>query len=84
VTPKLVPDGDPTCVPFRKTRYPVTPTLSVDADHDNVNDVCVMLLATRPGGADGGVVSGHAVVCTVIVAAAETFPAASDAATPST
>ena len=34
---KLVEVGDPTCVPFRNTRYPATPTLSDDADHDNVN-----------------------------------------------
>jgi hypothetical protein len=35
----LVPDGDAVSVPFLYTPYPVTPTLSLDAVHESVNEV---------------------------------------------
>ncbi len=79
----VVPDAVPTCEPPRKSRYPTTPTLSDDADHDNVAEVCPTALVASPVGVDGADVSGHAVVVTVVVAVADTLPAASSAATPS-
>ena len=79
----VVPDAVPTCDPPRKSRYPTTPTLSDEADHDNVAEVCPTALVARPVGVDGAEVSGHAVVITFVVAVADTLPAASTAATPS-
>ena len=73
----------PTCVPSRKSRYPVTATLSEDAVQESVVDVCPTALVVSPVGTDGAAVSGQAVVVTAFVAVAETFPAASSAATPS-
>ena len=47
----------PTCVPFLKTRYPTTPTLSVDAAHESDTCVCVIPVAESPVGTEGVVVS---------------------------
>ena len=74
---KLVVDDVPTCEPPRKTRYPATPTLSVEAVHESVACVCATPLVASPVGALGAVVSGQALVVTEVVAVAETFPAAS-------
>jgi hypothetical protein len=57
--------------------------LSVDAVQDAEMDVVVPPVLARPVGADGGVVSGHAEVEAVSDVVAETFPAASNARTPS-
>jgi hypothetical protein len=66
---KYVSDAvDPSFVPFRKTSYPATPTLSVDADHEAVRPVCVTFVAMRPVGAVGACVSAHAVVETMTTA----------------
>jgi hypothetical protein len=51
--------------------------LSVDAVQPNVRPVCVTAEVDSPVGAEGDVVSGHALVVTLVVAMAETFPAAS-------
>jgi hypothetical protein len=66
----------------RSIRYPVTPTLSVDAVQ--VNPICELdeALAARLLGADGGVVSVDAVVVAgAILEYALRFPAASAART---
>jgi hypothetical protein len=57
--------------------------LSTDAVHDSEIDVWPTELVDNPDGVEGGVVSGHADVCCVTVAIADTFPAASTAVTPS-
>jgi hypothetical protein len=56
-TVKVVPDVLPTTVPARRTWYPVTPTLSVDADQESetLPDVCPVTV--RFAGALGGWVS---------------------------
>ena len=82
VNEKLVEVGDPTCDPFTNTRYPATPTLSDEADHDNVNPVCDTPLVTNPDGTDGGEISEHAEVAPLTDAVPDTFPAPSTAATP--
>ena len=51
--------------------------------HDNATDVWPVPLDDRPVGVEGAVVSGHATVVTLVVAVADTLPAASTAATPS-
>ena len=66
VNPVAVNDGD-VLVPSwlnaplfpcrNRTRYPVTPTLSVEAVHDRFRPVEVMADAARLVGCDGGVVS---------------------------
>ncbi len=72
-----VPDGAATCTNVehprtghRCTRYPVTPTLSVDADHDRFTCDTDTAAADNPAGTDGATVSGpggdpNAVVITV-------------------
>jgi hypothetical protein len=73
----------PALTPSRKTVYPVTPTLSVDAVQDAEIDVVVAAVLANPVGADGAVVSGHADVEAVTLLRVETLPAASNAWTPS-
>jgi hypothetical protein len=79
-----VPTTVPTCPPPTNTRYPVTPTSSLDAAHANDNDVCPAALTTRPPGTDGGDTSTHA--CVEIVpdayAGSDRLPAASYASRP--
>jgi hypothetical protein len=58
--------------------------LSDDADHANDTDDCPTPLVDNPAGTDGAVVSGHAAVAAFTDATADTFPAASTAATPNT
>ena len=74
----MVPVGVPTCVPLRKTRYPVTPDVtcpvtvgSVLAVH--VRSICVVLIAEAesPVGMVGAVVSGAGVTVTVAESFAE-------------
>ncbi len=60
----------------------MTDTLSVEGLHERVADAAPIALVTRPDGVDGAVVSGHAVVVTVVVAVVDTLPAPSTAATP--
>ena len=73
---------------FTYVRYSMTPTLSVDADHESVTLVEVELETPKFVGWDGGVVSpgggadGHDAVEAVSCACWEVFPAASRAATP--
>jgi hypothetical protein len=55
----------------------VTPTLSEDALQFRVRPVWLTLDAASPAGVDGGVVSGQAVVATIVVDLAERLPAAS-------
>ena len=55
----------------------MTPTLSVDAVHESVIDVCPIALVASPVGVDGGVVSGQALVLIAVVACADLLPAAS-------
>jgi hypothetical protein len=71
----------PASVVPRKTRYPVTPTLSVDAVHDNETVVEVVAVTVRFVGAVGGAVSttGGSVVTITALLSVETFPAASTA-----
>jgi hypothetical protein len=57
--------------------------LSVDAVHDVAIELTVTLVAAKPVGDDGDVVSGHAAVAAVIDWRAEMLPAASNASTPS-
>jgi hypothetical protein len=73
----------PALTPSRKTVYPVTPTLSVDAVHDNGIVVVVVPVDARLVGAEGAVVSGHAAAEAVRFEVADTLPAASNARTPS-
>jgi hypothetical protein len=66
----------------RSTRYPVTPTLSVEAVH--VNPICELddAVAARFAGAEGGVVSApEEVVADTIFEYPLKFPAASVART---
>jgi hypothetical protein len=77
-----------TCVPFRNSAYPVTPTLSVDPAQLTPTDVPLSDPWLRVG-AVGGCVSpggggddGHAIVAAVMSVRAERFPAASVASTP--
>ncbi len=64
-------------------RYPVTPTLSVDAVQESEIVVEVLAVTTRFAGAVGGIVStvGGSVVTITALLAADTFPAASNART---
>jgi hypothetical protein len=74
-----VPAGLPASVPFRYAPYPLTATLSVDADHESVIAVWVEPLAASPAGVVGADVSEHALVLVVPLARAgsEALPAAS-------
>jgi hypothetical protein len=72
----------PALTPSRKTVYPVTPTLSVDAVQENGIVVVVAAPTASPEGAVGADVSGQAAVDAVSVARVETLPAASAACTP--
>jgi sirohydrochlorin ferrochelatase len=56
--------------------------LSVDASHESEIELVVAPLVVRPLGADGLVVSGHAMVALLMTGRAETLPAASNASTP--
>jgi len=78
---KVVVEDVPASVEPRKTRYPVTPTLSVDAVQDNETVVEIVAVTARLVGAVGGVVSttGGSVVTVTELLAAETLPAASTA-----
>jgi hypothetical protein len=51
---------DPTLTPFAYMLYPVTPTLSVEADHDVDTDDAVDAVAPNPAGCDGADVSADA------------------------
>ena len=48
----------PTCTPPRYSRYPATPTLSVEACQDRPTDTGPTPEATNPPGTDGATVSG--------------------------
>jgi hypothetical protein len=61
----------------------VTPTLSVDAFHELEIEVVVAAVLASPDGAVGAVVSGHVAAEAVRLDVADTFPAASNARTPS-
>ncbi|HEY8645937.1 MAG TPA: hypothetical protein VIL77_08690 [Gaiellaceae bacterium] len=61
----------------------MTPTLSLEAAHDSVTAGVPIPLAANAAGRVGGVPSGHPPVVTDVVVAADAFPAASSAATPS-
>ena len=52
----------------RSTRYPVTPTLSVEAVQLRLIWVALAAVAVSPDGVDGGVVSGAAGVVAVAIA----------------
>ena len=80
---KVVVVDVPASVEPRKIRYPVTPTLSVDAVQDSETVVEVVAVTARVVGAVGGVVSttGASVVTVTALLAAETFIAASTART---
>src|SRR3954463_5036150 len=56
VNPENALDNDvvgPVCVPSMYVLYPVTATLSVDAFHVSVSDVCAVLVILRLLGVDG-------------------------------
>ena len=72
----------PCAVEPRYALYPVTPMLSVEAVQPSVIEVAVALLTTKPDGADGATVSGHALVEAEIELRGDRFPAASNASTP--
>jgi hypothetical protein len=74
--------ADPTRLPFRYTPYPVTPTLSDDADHASLNPLALCPLTTTPAGNDGADPSTHPDVDVDTDPTAERFPAASTASTP--
>ncbi len=65
--------------PSRNTSYPVTATLSVEADQLNAIDVELVAFAVRLAGVLGGRVSGVVTVAVLLVS--ETLPAASSAIT---
>ena len=73
----------PTCVPLRNILYPVTPTLSVEADHERLIWLADGAMAERPEGTDGAVVSVDTarVVAVTLALWFELFPAASYADT---
>ncbi len=77
----VVPVGVAICVPLRKRRYPVTPTLSMEAVHARLIWVPDTTVVTTPVGWDGGLVSAAAVVAGTAVLGADVLPAASTAAT---
>lgn len=56
--------------------------MSDDAVQERASDVAVVETTVSDAGADGGVVSGHALVAAETVLALEEFPAASRAVTP--
>jgi hypothetical protein len=56
--------------------------LSLDDCQEIVAEVLPIDEPTRPGGAAGGVVSGHAAVAIITVVTVERLPAASTASTP--
>jgi hypothetical protein len=63
-----VVDAVPTCVPFRKTLYPVTPTRSVDAVQLRLICDAETVWAARFAGTLGGVVLALTVIAAVAVA----------------
>ena len=71
----------PTSVPPRYRPYPVTPTLSVEADQVSAMLVAVRELATTSAGAVGACVSGQASVEPITDAFGDALPAASKAST---
>ena len=77
--------GDPGTLnegrPVTVTRYPATPTLSLDAFQPSVRLVAVFAVTDRFDGADGADASPHAAACTHAVARSEWFPPASTAST---
>jgi hypothetical protein len=84
VKPVAVKDGEvgvPATDPFSSTRYPVTPMLSVDADHEIPNEPLVDAVCVRLLGAVGAAVSGQAFVVASSEAFPERFPAPSTAST---
>src|SRR2546425_9523935 len=66
-----------TRTPLRYTRYPATPTLSVDAFQHTWNDDRVIRLAFRPDGAVGACVSGAWGVALTAADQAEALPSGS-------
>ena len=84
-----------TALPLRKSRYPTTPRLSVDASQRSPTVVWVMTVHAIPCGTDGGCVSGLEVGVGVGVGVGQAevvsetdvrpdvLPAASNASTPS-
>ena len=89
MSPKLIPVGVATWAKLaqpaprqRSTRYPVTPTLSVDAVQTRSIRFVLATVAPSPDGAVGAVVSGAAcVVAETMLEYALRFPAASAART---
>ena len=69
----------PAWEPFLKILYPVTATLSEEADHASVTLEDVVRVIERPIGVVGGAVSG--VVTETAADSAEVLPAASSADT---
>ena len=67
----------PAALPFRNTRYPITPTLSLEAVQDSVIEVWPTALVASPVGVDGGVVSPQAPVEALIDVFELWLPAAS-------
>jgi hypothetical protein len=75
-----VPETEAITDPPRRTRYPTTPTLSVDGVQASPTCDAVTLVAVRVPGGVGGVVSAWVVTGSVLLGW-ETLPAASDAVT---
>ena len=69
--------------PSRKTLYPATERLSVEAVHERLITVALAAVAVKPVGTDGGVVSGApaSVVADAEADFADWLPAASKADT---
>ena len=73
--------GEPARLPLLYTPYPVTPTLSLEADQLTAILVVVRVPTVSPVGRSAAVVSGQALVLAATVALAERLPAASTAST---
>ena len=71
----------PTKEPPRYRPYPVTPTLSLEADQVSAMLVAVRELATTPAGIVGACVSGQASVEPITDARLDALPSASKAST---
>ena len=69
----------PAGLPFRRTVYPVTPTLSPDAVQDTTIREVESGLAVRPVGAEGATASESSTTVTVNVDEVVSFPAKSRA-----
>ena len=81
---KIVETDVPTWLPFRKSRYPATPTLSLEAAQESVIEDCPTFDGVSCDGVVGGAVSpAHACVCPVSVAVPETWLVTSTAVAPS-